>query len=222
MCTFSVFFYQLDYDNDNEWSQWNIAGKMRILMEANAAPPTVHYSNEGGVNGLVGNPLRSLPTSNISFFDNYASSMEYPSTGSHAAARHSTVSATAMSYSNTCHPSSIEYPSMQGDAAVRHSSLATSNLSYSVHPQSMDVDKTARHYASSLIASPSESDVSSVKSLSFETTWDYNEIDKINKENNSGFELGNWDGGECDDPINTRCVVAKEKVGQNYNCVIVG
>ena len=50
----------MNYDNDYAWSQWNTTGKIRILMESNAAPPMAQYSIETKPSGSGATQLSSL------------------------------------------------------------------------------------------------------------------------------------------------------------------
>jgi hypothetical protein len=51
----------VDYDNDYEWCQWNMTGKIRILMdESNAAPPMAHYFIKTGDATSAATPVSSL------------------------------------------------------------------------------------------------------------------------------------------------------------------
>ena len=38
-----VFNKQVSYDNDNEWGEWNMSAKRRILMETNNGPTGAPY-----------------------------------------------------------------------------------------------------------------------------------------------------------------------------------
>ena len=54
---------KVDYDNNEMWSEWNRAAKLRILMEPSRKPPMEQYYIEHISGGRTATPLSSLDAS---------------------------------------------------------------------------------------------------------------------------------------------------------------
>jgi hypothetical protein len=57
---------QVNYDNDNDWSQWNMAAKRRILMDSTTTPTSAPYFINPNIMGGSATRVSSLASTNRS------------------------------------------------------------------------------------------------------------------------------------------------------------
>jgi hypothetical protein len=60
------FDIQVNYDNDNDWSQWNMAAKRRILMDSTTTPTSAPYFINPNIIGGSATCVSSLASTNRS------------------------------------------------------------------------------------------------------------------------------------------------------------
>jgi hypothetical protein len=160
----------VNYDNDYDWSQWNMTGKIRILMESNAAPPMAQYSIATKTTGSAATPMSSLTSSRMS----------YSACPAALPMQHSTVRSNALAGPNPTHdPFKASTPQNSEVVALPQYSQEASPL------LSQHSEATLKMYDSDDIPQSQDSRAPSKM---------HQDLNAMNKENSLGFEDADWDG----------------------------